>query len=164
MTDRQNVINALIATLDLPQPPSAGHVIALDREQVSLNLASVPLDEVLEFRAAHGREHRAYMRNLRRSVAELAALDHQAREQAFVDRREELADAAHELRRLARTSWRKPLAGFGFGVAGAAWMAHQGDFPSALLSLGAGLLSLQGLPDTGNAYSYLFTAQRRLGH
>jgi hypothetical protein len=75
-----------------------------------------------------------------------------------------LADAADDLRRLARTYWRKPLAGFGLGVAGAAWAAHQGDYLPALLSLGAGLLSLQGLPTTGNAYSYLFTAQRRLGH
>jgi hypothetical protein len=48
-------------------------------------------------------------------------------------------------------------------VAGAAWSAHQGDYPAALLSLGAGLLSLQGMPDTSSAYFYLFTAQRRLG-
>jgi hypothetical protein len=164
VTDRQELINGLMTTLRLPQLPSAGRVIALDREQVSLNLASVPLDDVLEFRAAHGREHRAYMRNLRRFVAELAGLDEQARQRALVDRREELADAADDLRRLARTYWRKPLAGFGLGVAGATWAAHQGDFPAALLQLGAGLLGLQGLPDTGSAYSYLFTAQRRLGH
>jgi hypothetical protein len=164
VTDRQELINGLLTTLRLPQLPSAGHVVALDREQVSLNLAKVPLDEVLEFRAAHGQQHQAYMRNLRRFLAELAGLDEPARKRAFVDRREELADAADELRRLARTYWRKPLAGFGLGLAGAAWTAHQGDVPTALLSLGAGLLSLQGLPHTGSAYSYLFTAQRRLGH
>jgi hypothetical protein len=163
VTDRQDVIKGLMTTLRLPQLPSAGRMIALDREQVSLNLASVPLDEVLEFRATYGQQHRAYMRNLRRFVVELADLDEQAREHAFVDRREELADTAHDLRRLARIYWRRPLAGFGLGVAGAAWTAHQGDFPTALLSLGAGLLSLQGMPDTGSAYSYLFTAQRRLG-
>lgn len=163
VTDRQDVIKGLMTTLKLPQLPSAGRVIALDREQVSLNLASVPLDEVLEFRATHGQQHRAYMRNLRRFVAELAGLDEQARERAFVDRREELADAADDLRRLARTHWRRPLASFGLGLAGAAWSAHQGDFPAALLQLGAGLLGLQGMPDTGSAYSYLFTAQRRLG-
>jgi hypothetical protein len=76
----------------------------------------VPLDDVLEFRAAHGREHRAYMRSLRRFVAELAHLDEPARDQALMDRREELADAADALRRLARTYWRKPLAGFGLGL------------------------------------------------
>jgi hypothetical protein len=153
VTDRQELINGLLRTLRLPQLPSAGHVIALDREQVSLNLAKVPLEEVLEFRAAHGLQHRSYMRNLRRFLAELAGLDEPARKRAFVDRREELADAADELRRLARTYWRKPLAGFGLGLAGAAWTAHQGDVPTALLSLGAGLLSLQGLPHTGSAYS-----------
>jgi hypothetical protein len=36
------------------------------------------------------------------------------------------------------------------------------DYPASLIQLGAGLLSLQGMPDTGSAYSYLFTAQRRL--
>jgi hypothetical protein len=164
VTDRQDLINGLMTTLNLPQLPSAGRVIALDREQVGFNLASVPLDDVLEFRATYGREHRAYMHNLRRFVAELAGLDQQARELTFVDRREELADAADDLRRLARTYWRRPLAGFGLGAAGAAWSVHQGDFPAALLSLGAGLLSLHGVPDTGSAYSYLFTAQRRLGH
>jgi hypothetical protein len=41
VTDRQDIINGLMTTLNLPQLPSAGHVIALDREQVSLNLASV---------------------------------------------------------------------------------------------------------------------------
>jgi hypothetical protein len=146
VTDRQDVIKGLMTTLKLPQLPSAGRVIALDREQVSLNLASVPPDEVLEFRATHGQQHRAYMHNLRRFVAELAGLDEQARERAFVDRREELADAADDLRRLARTHWRRPLASFGLGLAGVAWSAHQGDSPAALLQLGAGLLGLQGCP------------------
>jgi hypothetical protein len=162
VTDRQDVLDGLLSTLRLPQLPSAGRVIALDREQVSLNLASVPLDEVLEFRATHGPQHRAYMRHLREFLVELAGLDELDRARAFVDRREELADAADDLRRRARRYWRKPLAGFGLGVAGAAWSAHQGDYPASLIQLGAGLLSLQGMPDTGSAYSYLFTAQRRL--
>lgn len=42
-------------------------------------------------------------------IGYLAGLDQDARDRAFVDRRDVLADTAGQLRRLARTSWRRPL-------------------------------------------------------
>jgi hypothetical protein len=124
VTDRQDVLDGLLSTWRLPQLPSAGRVIALDHGQVSLILASVPLDEVLE--------------------VELTCLNELDRARAFVDRREELADAADDLRRRARSYWRKPLAGFGLGLAGAAWSAHQGDLPGQPDPVGRGIAQPAG--------------------
>lgn len=56
--------------------PIAGHVVALDLEQVNMDLGPVPLDEVLAFSPQHGAEHRAYARNLRQFVPDVASLDH----------------------------------------------------------------------------------------
>ncbi len=44
---------ALLDTLDLTAMPTTGHVVAADPEQVTLDLAPVPLDEVLDFRRQH---------------------------------------------------------------------------------------------------------------
>jgi hypothetical protein len=130
---RPRTLSALLHTLDLPALPTAGHVVALDLEQVTLDLTSIPVDEVLDFRRQHGAEHRQYARDLRQFVRDLASLDHDAREQAFTDRRESLADAADQLRRLARKSWRRPLATFGLGIAGSAVSLAHGNV------IGAGL-------------------------
>lgn len=64
----------------------------------------------MDFCRQHGNQHRAYARNLRQFVRDTAALTQADREEAFLDRRNALAAAADELRRLARTSWRRPLA------------------------------------------------------
>jgi len=126
-------LRALLDTLDLPALPTAGHVVSLDIEQVTLDLATIPLDEVLDFRRQHGAEHRAYARDLRHFVRDLAALDQPGRDQAVSDRREALADAADQLSRLARTAWRRPLATFGLGIAGGALSLASGN------PIGAGL-------------------------
>lgn len=109
VSGQPQTLRALMGTLSLNALPTAGHIAALDLAQVTLNLAPVPLDEVLDFRRQHGAEHRAYARNLRQFARDIAALDEDAREQAFADRRESLADAADQLQRLARKSWRVPL-------------------------------------------------------
>jgi hypothetical protein len=43
-------VRDLVSTLRLPFLPTAGHVAACDLEQVTLDLSTVPLDEVLGFR------------------------------------------------------------------------------------------------------------------
>jgi len=162
-TDRADAVDSLVETLTLPAMPSAGHVVALDLEQVTMDLSAVSLDEVLDFRAEHGAEHRGYMRNLRQFVLQLSALHEEERQVALLDRREELADEADRLRRLARKTWKRPLVGFGLGAVGAAWTAQFGGLPGVLLSLAAGVAG--GLADAAptNAYSYLFSVQRAIG-
>lgn len=162
VSGRPQTLQALLAALSFDALPTAGHIAAFDLTQVTLDLAPVPLDEVLDFRRQHGAEHRAYARGLRQFARDLAALDQGAREQAFVDRRESLADAADQLQRLARKSWRFPLATFGLGIAGAAVSLAQSNRIGAALSAAGGLLGLYRQADPGNAYSYLFRAERQL--
>ncbi len=155
-------VRALLDTLNLAAFPTAGHVVAVDLEQVTLDLAPIPLDEVLDFRRQHGADHRAYARNLREFVRDLAALDQPAREEAFVDRHEALADAADQLRRLARKSWRRPLATFGLGIAGSAVAVAVGNPIGAGITAAGALMGLQRRADPASAYTYLFSAQRHL--
>jgi len=157
------LIQALLEALEIPALPTAGHVVALDLEQVTLNLAPVALDEVLDFRRQHGAEYRAYARDLRQFVRDLAPLDPASREQAFTDRREALADTADQLRRLARTAWRRPLATFGLGIAGSAVALATHNPIGAGLGAASALLGLQRQADPASAYTYLFKAQEHLG-
>ena len=83
--------------------PSYGSVIALDLEPVSYDVGPIPLDDVLQFRADHMDTHRRYMRNLRRFIAELATVDVvEEREALLFERRQEIADAAYDIRRSTR--------------------------------------------------------------
>ena len=83
--------------------PSADTVIALDLKTVSFDLTLIPLDEILEFREANRYSHRAYMRDLRRFMVELAAIDDaRDREQLLVERKEENTDAVYDLRNSTR--------------------------------------------------------------
>jgi hypothetical protein len=160
-----DAIEDLIRVLSLPVSPSAGHIVTLDLEAVGVNLATVPLDEVLEFREQHGTAYRAYARNVRRQVAELGLLAPDERETLLADRREELTDLAGELRKAARRQWRRPLAALSIGAAGAAWLAagplH--DPWGGALALAGSVLGLAPGEPTATAYSYVFEARRTFG-
>ena len=155
-------LQALLGVLEMPVLPTAGHVVAADLEQVTLDLEPVALDEVLDFRRQYGAEHRAYVRDLRNFVRDLASLDKTGRDQAFADRREALADTADQLRRLAGTSWRRPLATFGLGIAGSAVSLASGNLIGAGLGAAGALLGLHRQADPASVYTYLFRAQDRL--
>jgi hypothetical protein len=162
VSTRTQMLAALHDTLRIKALPSAGHVVALDLEQVSLDLSSIPIDEVLDFRRQHGAEHRAYARDLRRFARELASLRGATRQEAFADRREELADTADYLRKLARRSWRRPLATVGIGLAGSAVSFAAGNPAGGALGGIGALLGLRRQADPASTYTYLFRAQDRL--
>lgn len=165
-TASRRAIEDLIRVMSLHSSPSAGHVVALDQETVGLDLAAVPLDDILEFREHHGQAYRAYARNVRQHVTELGLLEPEEREARLRDRREELADQADELRRAARRWWRMPLGSFAIGAAGAAWLAmgplH--DPIGGALAMGVASTALAASSDqqTATAYSYILDAKRAL--
>lgn len=159
VTGRPRTLQALNDTLELGGLPTAGHVVAADLQQVAMDLSSIPLDEVLGFRNDHGAEYRAYARDLRRLVRELAPLEVAEREQALADRREAMADAAEELRTKARKAWNRPLAAFGLGITGSAVSVAVGNPLGAAVSAAAALLGLRREADPATVYSYLFKAQ-----
>lgn len=155
-------LRALAEILNLDSVITAGHVVAVDLEQVTLDLSVVPLDEVLDFRTEHGAAHRAYARDLRQFVRDQALLDPDSRDEAFADRYEAIADAADDLRRVARKAWRRPLATFGLGIAGSALSVAGGNPIGGGLSAAAALLGLRRQADPQTAYTYLFQAQAHL--
>lgn len=161
-TNDGQAVRDLVLTLTRDGLPSAGHVLALDLEPVGLNLDAVPLDEVLSFRTDHREAHQAYVRDLRRFLAELASVDEPSDRAQLLDRRrEELADAANDLRRASRRAFSKARDTWALGIAGAAWAAVAGD-PLGLLLTAEGLVR-GALPDEqapASAYSYVFDASR----
>lgn len=159
-TDRPQIIGALQELLSLPASPSAGHVVAFDLNTVSVDLSQVPIDEVLDFRREHLKEHRAYARNVRQFVRELSLLPESDRQRAFEDRQAELDELAQQLRSVARKAWRKP-ASFAMSMAGAAWSVVTGNPVGAAFGAGGAIISaLAGQPNEAGAYSYIFRAQQ----
>jgi hypothetical protein len=164
-TASYGAINSLIEVMSLHPSPSAGHVVALDQETVGLDLARVPLDDILEFREHHGKAYRAYARNVRQQVAELGLLKPDEREALLLERRDELADQADDLRRTARRWWRTPLGSFALGAAGASWLAAgplHDPLGGALALAGTALAAMSGQQPV-TAYSYILDAKRALG-
>ena len=156
-----SALRDLIDTLSRERMPSRDSVIAFDLEPVSFNLDPVPLDELLQFRAEHQAAHRAYMRDLRGFMAELADVSlPEEREALLLQRRQEISDAAHDLQRSTRRALGRNLPSWSFGLAGGVWSATTGD-PLGLVLAALGLVS--GVLGSGGgdsnkvaAYSYLF--------
>lgn len=164
-TNNPQAIRDLIQTLSRDPMPSADKVITLDVEPVSFDLTPVPLDDILEFRQEHRDSHRRYVRDLHRFMSELAAIeDADDRERLLVERRQEIADTAHELQRSTRRLIGKNLAAFAFGLAGATWDLIRGDPVGFALDVGDLLSDIapgQSVPVT--AYSYIFEVRRQFG-
>ena len=161
-TNDPHAIDDLIATLSRDRMPSRNKVITLDLEPVSLNMDSVPLDELLQFRTEHQDAHKTYMRNLQRFMAEIASIDAlDDREVLLLERRQEIADTAHDMRRFTLRTLRKNLPSCSLGLTGGAWSLGTGDPIGAALSAIGLVAELFRKPGTVTAYSYLFNVQQR---
>lgn len=154
-TDRPEVHNSLKAFLSA-NSPSAGHVVDLDAQAVGVDLASVPIDDILSYRSKNLEAYQCYARNIRAFLRVLAAIPEQDRAEALSDRRAELADEAARLDAIAREWWKNPSRIL-LGAAGAAWTAVTGDVVGGLLAAGGAAIS--GSDMRPEALSYLFGAQ-----
>jgi hypothetical protein len=164
-TNHNTAVSDLIGFLSNDKMPSASAVVAFDLEPVTLNLASVPLADVLGYRADHQLAHKTYMRDVRRFAEELSGItEPPEREAALLQRREELADAARELQKSARTSLGKNLAAWSFGLAGSWWSYSHGDPFGLLLAAIPGAAALTPDKSIVSAYSYVFGVGRSLSH
>jgi hypothetical protein len=144
--------------LDHAPMPTAGRVVVSDFQQVGFDLSSIPLEEVLAFRAEHGAAYREYARDLRAFVRSVATADDEDREAAVADRREALSDSAAELGRHARKAWRRPMASFSLGIAGSAVAVATGNPVGAGIAFASGLLGLKRQADPASVYTYLLNA------
>ena len=160
-TDHFKVVRALTEFLNMPEAPSAGHVVAFDLQTVAVDLSAVPLNEVLGFRAEHRAAHQKYARSVREFTRQLSMLPESERQSAFGDRQAEVEELASDLRRKARSAWRQP-ASFALGLAGAAWTYSTGNTIGALLAVGAlASRGLPGQPTEAGAFSYIFAAHEQ---
>lgn len=140
--------------------PPNGYVplaLASDLQDVGINLTGVPLDEVLDYRARHGVDYRAYRHALRQYATTLAAATPEDRERLAYERTEEIGDHAAALR-AARRSFARPAAAFCLTVAGATWTLVSGDPVGGILAALSAASGLTVPAAPASAYTYLFTA------
>lgn len=160
ITDRLQIIEALQEILNLPGTASAGHVVAFDLQTVAVDLTTVPLDEVLDFREQHRDAHRRYIRSLRQFARELSLLPAAEQQEAFGDRQAALDDYASDVKRAARTAWRKK-ATVAVGLSGAAWTMTGDPVAGLFAACGALIPSPKPVRDEYGAFSYLLSAHQR---
>lgn len=152
---------AIEQTLSSPGLPTAGHVIAIDVEDVIPDLSRVPLDEVLEFREVHGIEYRNYMRDVRHFTRDLSLLEPEDRVLAYRDRRDEVVDRGTDLSKLAKQTFGLKLTGLSLGLIGSAASLYEGNpFIAAISAAAAAVSAVQPAPREGT-FAYLFRAARR---
>ncbi len=127
--------------------------ISEDLRNVGVDLSGVPLDEILDFRAAHGPQYREYARGLREYLSLSSRSDFG---RITLERRRALADEAAMLRRLSKKSFGLRGGALLLSLAGAAWTVSRGDSIGALLAALAA--AAQAVPPPGDRitiYSYL---------
>jgi hypothetical protein len=159
-TDRPQLQRSLTDLLDLPSLPSSGQVFSFDAEDVGVDLSAVGLDEILDFRAAHGDAYRAYARGLRGTVAELAQAEGpEEREALLGERSAELRETAAGLAARSRKHWQLP-AGLALGIGGAAWAVAGADLFGAAISAAGVLTAVAPAPaPAADAFSYICRAR-----
>lgn len=164
-TDRADVLGGLTQLLRAPQMRSTGAVVASDLEVVGVNLASIPLDEILDYRRQHLDAHRRYAREVRQFVRALSVLNDEERHEAMEDRLADLADMSKQLRANARAAWGQP-ASLALAGAGAVWTAATGDPTGALFGFASAAVAAKASAVQGgarcDAFSYLFSMPRSM--
>jgi len=163
VTDQGKYVEALMNTLrGVKSELSAASVVKLDLEKVSINLGSVPLDELLDFRRQHGTKYRAYRRFLNEQVARLSIVDDEQRTILLRDRAEQIDDIAADLNRGLRTAFTVKNAGsFALGMVGTALGIATHNYFGAALGASSSLWSIMKEPDSSGSFSYLFEAQKQ---
>ena len=73
-TDWPEAATDLLETLSRDRMPSCEGVVKLDLEPVTLDLSTIPLEDVLQLREDHREAHKAYMRSLRGFLVELGRI------------------------------------------------------------------------------------------
>ena len=160
-TDQAPVVHALGEMLSLPTSASAGHVVQRDLEVVGVDLAKVPVEEVLAFRKEHRANYLRYATGVRRFLRDASLQPEPERQRAVRERDAELREMARDLAKQSAAAWKKP-AGFALSALGAAWTASTGDPTGAALALGGSILALEKGKNEVGAYSYLFDARSKL--
>jgi hypothetical protein len=163
VTDMSNMVRALAELLAVKTEPSAGSVIEFDLNAVTVDLGSVPIDEVLDFRKQNLAAHRRYALSVRKFAMELSRMPEEERKVAFEIRQAEISDLANDLRKRARTGWRKP-ASFALTLVGAVLAWATSPIATVLGAASAVAGYENAAAGDAGAYTYLFSAASRFGY
>ena len=161
VTSHRQTVADLAATFSRKGMPSHGRFVQLDLEAVSLDLSTVPLDEVLQFRNEHRDLHRAYIRDLRGFLDELSSIALSGdREAALRERGQEIRDAAADIQRTAAREFRHDLGSWSLGISGA---VLGGGVLATVLEVAGRVWDQLGekKEKSPTAYSYLFAAENQ---
>ncbi len=99
VTDRPIAVAALSEMLAHKVIPTTGSVITFDMSTVSVDVGSVPIDEVLSFREENLTAYRRYSLSVRRFAQELSKLNDAERADALDLRQAELDDLSADYAR-----------------------------------------------------------------
>ncbi len=127
---------------------SASDVVMSDLPAVTLNFCQVGLDDLLDFRARHRSEFRAYVLALQALLASAPS------SRGLADRRAALVDEAHRLLELQLRRWTKLGGTVSLGIVGAAWTLANGDLLGALIGGASSPLLPDGRTPV-SAYAYI---------
>jgi hypothetical protein len=105
-TDAPQLVGSLLTLLKKPTMPSVDHVIELDMEAVGVDLGSVPIEEILNYRNENRGSYRRYARQLRLTLHDLSLMPPDVQELKLEERQEELNGLASDLRKTARKAWK----------------------------------------------------------
>lgn len=144
--DEAKVFTAILE--DAVENVSAKDVVSSDVSAVTLDLARVGLDDIMDFRARHRSQFRAHILALQALVASAPSSDDVAERGAV------LADEAHRLRELQLQRWPKLGPGVSLGIIGASWALASGDLLGALMGASGSQLLPVG-PTPVSAYTYI---------
>jgi hypothetical protein len=147
--DEAKVLTAIVE--DAVENVGAADVVMSDLAPVTLDLSRVGLDDLVEFRARHRSELRAYALALQALVASVWPSGDLAARKAT------LTDEAHRLLELQRRRWPKLGPGVSIGIVGAAWTLASGDLLGAQIGVAGSQLLPVG-PTPASAYTYLLRA------
>ena len=147
--DEAKVFTAILE--DAVENVGAADVVMSDLAAVTVDLAHVGLDDILDFCARHRSEFRAYVLGLRAVLASAPTSGDLA------VRRAALVDEAHRLRELQRRRWPRLGAGASLGIIGANWTLGSGDLLGALIGAAGSQLLPVG-PTPVSAYTYVLRA------
>lgn len=145
------------------RPMPIGAVVSTDLEAVAVNLGSVPLDEVLDFKRSHGKQYLDYRRELNRTVATLSVVSEEQSKTILADRSSEFKERAEYLTRQLQKSFSlKSVGSFSLGLVGAAWGIRSGNIPAASVGVAGALWALTKDPTTPASILYLASIKNEL--
>ena len=158
VTDQKKLVDALmeVITSNHASGPTNADIVAFDMATVGVDLSTVPLDELLDYRKQHYDQHRDYILAVREFARELSKTPHDEKSAKFEQRQRQLNDLARQLRDHSIKSWKKQ-ASLAVTLAGATWTAATSDPIAAALAGAAAVYGFSSDRSETGAYSYLFS-------